>query len=123
VRHTWSKNECFRKNPMTRRLVRVGFPCAYVISERWLPHSVHVRVSLDFLRVLAFTCLTWTDCDLLTSSPADIGSRDHQALSKPAGVPEGTLMSNIRAHLHYSGKLSAKLLMASFFSLLLRLLQ
>lgn len=76
-------------------------------------------VRLEFFKVLTFACLAWTDCDLLTFSPADIGSHDHQALQNLAGMPEGTLMRNIETHLHSCGQLSGKLLMASFSSLLL----
>lgn len=72
----------FQASPVKKRLIRVVFPCTYIIPECLLPHTmcVHVCVSLEFFKALAFTCLTWTDCDLLTSSPADIGSSDHQAL-------------------------------------------
>lgn len=67
---------------MKRRQIRVVFPCTYIIPNCSLPHTV--CGSLEFLEVLALTCLTWTGCDLLTSSPADVGIRDHQALSPKA---------------------------------------
>lgn len=104
------------------RLIRVLFPCIYIISKGSLPPPVcvHTCMSLEFFKVLAFTCLTWTaDCNLLASSPADIGSCDQQAFWKPAGMPGGTLIGNRQAHLHSCAEMSGKLLKASFFPLLL----